>query len=492
MTSSSIPDEWWLNIAPLEPETYAPPPYTPSESADRNHDLFNQWRNNEFDSDGGSWLTDVGIGAAVMGIIGLFFLFCGLIFYCCCLRKSGGCCNRMKTKGKRHKITYVFFGISWIISLLGLAFLLHGSRTFNEEIQNAGDDAGLMADYLTDIQNLATTAVTSANNLIEASGDGIDNVETCILQSLLPIDITIDNSDFSNSLNDYVAEFQRVAFDGDITNAISNATDISHNIDDSTDGRVAGIVLFGIICALCLIVMAILVLFTFRKDAVPGDKNRCALCFRRFFLCITSLFFILGWLLLIFNVVMGMVAGDFCQDPDTYTLKVADDNSVIKFYMTCEGNSDLYNAVGTGQGLLGDAMAQTVTMFSLVTKFDIGCDDVVAEETSKITDAGYETYLILVGAGDTLKCEEINSIYIDAMHETVCVGLNKAVDFMMLGFLLQSLGFLLCLLFWKAIASQTGNIVPKNNLATPGTTAIVNGKNDSPHPLPTASAPIAS
>lgn len=112
--------------------------------------------------------------------------------------------------------------------------------------------------------------------------------------------------------------------------------DISNDIDDSQPWRIVVIVILAVLMTASLLSLAVFTAKAVKRahsntpPVVRSRKSKCLVWTATTLLALTS---VLMWILLSAFTAVGMVGGDFCQDPDGEVLDMAEDNELIQFYV---------------------------------------------------------------------------------------------------------------------------------------------------------------
>ncbi|KAG5179744.1 hypothetical protein JKP88DRAFT_273576 [Tribonema minus] len=274
------------------------------------------------------------------------------------------------------------------------------------------------------------------------------------------------SDNFIDAIRMCVDAVAALAASNNFNDAIRMVTqNVADGIDDSQAWRLPVIAVVATIFGACMLIYlatAILIilkgkLIFKRRDGTfaaccslrgkPIFKRRdgtfAARCSLRALTAVTVTSLILMWALFTAAIGSAMAGGDFSVvwrlrddvggcDPDANTVAVADGNTVVAFYVNCQGDDPLFTAVSQGQEALVTAMG---TLAPLADKIfgnrlvAAVCNANVAalgDSLDRLNSLSYRASTLATQAQEDFSCRTINGLYVDAVYETGCRDVNAA------------------------------------------------------------------
>eukprot|EP00612_Vaucheria_litorea_P004579 CAMPEP_0171461598 /NCGR_PEP_ID=MMETSP0945-20130129/5978_1 /TAXON_ID=109269 /ORGANISM="Vaucheria litorea, Strain CCMP2940" /LENGTH=346 /DNA_ID=CAMNT_0011987969 /DNA_START=457 /DNA_END=1497 /DNA_ORIENTATION=+ len=314
------------------------------------------------------------------------------------------------------------------------------------DLGNYSSDASF---YLKQVQSTSSIVVGSAENLKTTITTEIGKIEACIGA------VIFDENESFAELNNLISEVEALSLNQDIEDAIKNLDDVSESSKDNDSASITFNIAYGVLNFICFMGLALLAIAVTKSHLDPGEANPMQSCIRCTTLLLAFFLISISWLFLVSSTTGALVTGDFCQDPQQYTTEYFDNNEVVQFYATCEGSNTIMDAIILGEiYLFESAKLLSDSIESANVQPGDVCATVIDEARSKILTSGYSVKTSLDAAIGLAECETINSIYVDAVYNSLCDDVNRSLQFVMIGLLIYTVNFVICIFVWRLMVAQ--------------------------------------
>eukprot|EP00612_Vaucheria_litorea_P008144 CAMPEP_0171484256 /NCGR_PEP_ID=MMETSP0946-20130122/8706_1 /TAXON_ID=109269 /ORGANISM="Vaucheria litorea, Strain CCMP2940" /LENGTH=471 /DNA_ID=CAMNT_0012016931 /DNA_START=44 /DNA_END=1455 /DNA_ORIENTATION=- len=441
--TSSIDDEWWLSEDVSEPDSYVPPKYFASSSAEYNHNLFGNLRNNEFDASGGEWAEDLFAIIAISLGIGFIVVFFFPLISFCYPKNFNWFYKRLKRIGGRA-CSIFFLALCILVSIALFALIVHRYVLLKIEFKNIQENFREGSYLLNQIQDNKNQGLYRIESMISTLNTEKLNVETCLSGLELS-----DIDDLITNINHYVENIDNEDLNNDLEDAIEKSKDISAVIYE----KYSLYFFIAYASAICICVFGRVFMISTEKKS---GETSCQILMKKLLnFLVAFLVLSLSWFFLTSSTTGAMIFGDFCQDPQSNSLDIYDDNQFVDYYTTCEGTNIVQNAAMIGNIVLKSLMQTINQSIDSFNTLNDECSPTLLTAKNKINAEAFSVYELLNEVVENTKCEKINSLYVDAVHESLCTDINRSLDILMADLLLFNVFIVLAIVFYKLYASHS-------------------------------------
>ncbi|CAM9620832.1 unnamed protein product [Phaeothamnion confervicola] len=362
--------------------------------------------------------------------------------------------------------------------LTGVALTIAAFTFLNDDLNKTSDQVEQISLSLRAANGLVNEAVDAATFAGTSFSSFVSNVTTC---AELP-EFTV--AGFNTSTLSVVATTRvdkmlaslRAELDGiaaPVYATIDDAASFSHRvsvqIDDTKDPRqIFFSVVLGVNLLVCVIYVGLGWVTFFASNervCLPGcSKWVGCTAFPVVLLLIFS-----GWLVCGGAVALGIFTGDFCADPDANTLVLADNNTLVQYYTTCQGENEYKDKVLLAQAAFlraAEAVAPALQEVVRLKNSDAGRTGAAGLCVRDLVTLGdavsltlWTAWTIIVRLELLISCRYINSLYAGIVYGTLCDDLTKSTVYMMIGSSLLAAALMVTMILWRIMMEQKSNVV---------------------------------